>query len=253
MFGVFKKKSLLAEEDKEFQIATFVWLLRNFGGESFYNDTVLVLPNREYFPAKLENEEHAAEETFKAVRKYAGMESWPCRLEKQDEDSDPVVSPAIVVKNAPNSPMGTFSVDSKNEITITYNPALVSNPPQLVATYAHELAHYLTGSGTEEPPGGWDNWEFATDIAATFMGFGIFMANSAFNFRQYTNVDSQGWECSRNGYLTENEHIYALAIFLSLKGIPQDKAIPHLKPNLKKLLKQSIREISKEKIVERLI
>ena len=72
----------------------------------------------------------------------------------------------------------------------------------MVATFAHELSHYLTATAPEPPPGGWDNWEFATDICASFLGFGIFVANSAFSFNQYTEVDSQGWQSSRGGYLT---------------------------------------------------
>jgi hypothetical protein len=72
------------------------------------------------------------------------------------------------VKNIPNTPLGTFEAKENNEIVITYNPSLTANPTQLVATFAYELAHYLTGSCSEAPPGGWDNWGFSTDIAATF-------------------------------------------------------------------------------------
>ncbi|REL29586.1 hypothetical protein [Thalassotalea euphylliae] len=115
---------------------------------------------------------------------------------------------------------------------------------QLVATLAHELAHYLTATAKDEPPGGWENWEFATDIAATFMGFGIFMANSAFNFSQYADADSQGWKSGRSGYLSENEHIYALAIFLLLKDLSINEASRYLKPHLGKQLKKVMKLLS---------
>ena len=161
-------------------------------------------------------------------------------------------APTLTIRNAPNNPHGTFEVKENNEIVITYNPELVGNPVQLVATYAHELSHYLTGSGPEEPPGGWDNWEFATDIAATFLGFGVFMANSAFNFQQFTEVDSQGWQYNRSGYLSESEHIFALAIFLGLQGISLESALPHLKPNLKKLLKKAAKQVSASGLINEL-
>jgi hypothetical protein len=211
MLSFFKSKPLLSQSDIEFQVATFKWLLKNFGGDDFYKTTKLVLPTKDYFPSKVNSPEGAASETFEAVKKHAGLENWICKLEIQEEDADPVVAPTLAIQNAPTSPYGTFQATEENEVVITYNPALASQPTQLVATFAHELAHYLTATSKEEPPGGWENWEFATDIAATFLGFGVFMANSAFSFSQYTNSDSQGWKSSRNGYLSESEHIYALA------------------------------------------
>jgi hypothetical protein len=149
--------------------------------------------------------------------------------------------------------LGTFEHIAEGDVVITYNPSSVSNPTQLVATFAHELSHYLTGTANEPPPGGWENWEFATDIAATYLGFGVFMANSAFSFSQYTSTDSQGWEYSNSGYLSESEHVYALAIFLLLKEIPLSEATASLKPNLSKLLRKAVKEISATNIIQELI
>lgn len=252
MLSFFKSKPLLSQSDIEFQVATFKWLLKNFGGDDFYKTTELVLPTKEYFPSKVDSPEGAASETFEAVKKHAGLENWMCKLEIQEEDADPVVAATLAIQNAPTSPHGTFQATEDNEVVITYNPALASQPTQLVATFAHELAHYLTATSKEEPPGGWENWEFATDIAATFLGFGVFMANSAFSFSQYTNSDSQGWKSSRNGYLSESEHIYALAIFNALKGISAELALDHLKPHLKKLLKKAHKELVNSGIAEEL-
>ncbi|WP_444957169.1 hypothetical protein [Microbulbifer sp. ZKSA002] len=253
MFGIFKSKSVLSKQDTEFQIATFKWLLRNFGGDDFYQHATLVLPTKEYFPSKVETPEQAATETFLAVKKYAGMENWPCRLKAQEKDVDIKVAPTLTIQNTPQDPLGTFEIKEDDEVIITYNPTVAHNPMQLVATLAHELAHYLTATSPEEPPGGWDNWEFVTDIAATFLGFGIFMANAAFTFQQFTSVDSQGWRYNRSGYLSESEYIYSLAIFLKLKKIPVEKAASHLKPNLRKVLKKSINEISKLQCIEELL
>lgn len=180
------------------------------------------------------------------------MDEWNCKLERQEEDVEAKIASTLIVQNTPNNPLGTFQAKENNEIVITYNPSLLGNPAQLVATYAHELAHYLTACTSEEPPGGWDNWEFVTDIAATFLGFGVFMANSAFNFQQYADIDSQGWQYNRNGYLSEAEHIFALAIFLELQGTPIEPALPHLKPNLKKLLKQAVKQLSNTEIISTL-
>jgi hypothetical protein len=252
MFNLFKSKTLLSEADREFQVATFKWLLRNFGGDDFYKTTELVLPTKECFPSKVDSPEDAASETFDVVKKYAGLENWRCRLQVQEEDANPVVAPTLAIQNGPSSPHGTFQATEENEVIITYNPSLASQPIQLVATFAHELAHYLTATSKEEPPGGWENWEFATDITATFLGFGVFMSNSAFSFSQFSGTDSQGWKSSRSGYLSESEHIYALAIFIELKGLPVDSASVHLKPHLRKLLNKAHKELVKSNVVAEL-
>lgn len=252
MFSFFKSKPLLSDEELTFQVSTYAWLLKHFGGDAFYSQTQLVLPTPEFFPTEVSSRDEAALETFNRVKHYAGMDAWPCILEAQEEDVNPVVAPATILQNTPVNPLGTFSADATDQVCITYNPALIDQPMQLVATFSHELAHYLTSTADEPPPGGWENWEFATDIAATFLGFGVFMANSAFNFTQYTDADSQGWKVSGGGYLREAEHVYALAIFLVLKGMPVESASRYLKPNLKKLLRKAQSELEQSDIVSRL-
>jgi len=190
--------------------------------------------------------------TFEQVKKYAGMSDWPCTLESQEEDPNLVVSPTVVIKNVENNPLGTFSVNENDEVVITYNPSLSSNPVQMVATFAHELSHYLTSSASTPPPGGWDNWEFATDICATFLGFGVFTANAAFNFQQYTGVDSQGWQTSGGGYLSEAEYSYSLAIFLHLKGISPEYVYVHCDQNIKNYLKKAYSELEHGSIIKQL-
>ncbi len=252
MLGMFRSKPILTAEDRDFQFAVFSWLLKHFGGKDFYEDTTLVLPTREFFPTEVGSDDEAAIATFHTVKKFAGMAEWPCSLKKQEEDVAVQITPTVILQNAPSNPLGTFQAKSSHDVVITYNPSIVRNPAQLVATYAHELAHYLTGSAAEAPPGGWDNWEFATDIAATFLGFGIFMANSASNFQQFSGVDGQGWKHSRNGYLSTAEHVYALAIFLALKDLPFEDIASYLKPNLRKLIKKAMSELDDSLSVQEL-
>lgn len=178
MFGIFKKKPVLSQDDILFQVETYKWLMKYFGGNDFYNNTLLILPTSEFFPSKVSSEKEAAFETFSQVKKYAGMENWDCNLTEQDEDPNPIVGSTLLVQGTESSPLGTFSVKEET-VQITYNPSLLKQPTQLVATFAHELAHYLTATSKEEPPGGWENWEFATDLTAVFLGFGIFMCRNS--------------------------------------------------------------------------
>lgn len=252
MWSLFRKKPLLSEEDALFQVECYKWLLTFFGGDEFYEETHLVLPTNAYFPSAVNSNESAAQTVFEQVKNYAGMSEWPVELRVQEEDPDVIVAPTLIVQNVEQSPLGTFSVDESNKATISYNPKIVNNPTQMVATFAHELSHYLTGTAPEPPPGGWDNWEFATDIGATFLGFGIFQANAAFNFRQYSGGGVSGWQSSGTGYLSEAEYSYSLAIFLCLKGIPPESALPYCDTNIKGYLKLALREIDKNSIIHEL-
>ena len=234
----------MSENDLVFQIETFKWLLIHFGGEVFFNNTVLVQPTKKFFPDEVSSETEAAYATFLRVKSYAGMDNWDCYLIAQEPDQEVKIAPTLVVQGTEASPLGTFSIGSE-KAAISYNPKLIQQPMQLVATLAHELSHYLTATAAEPPPGGWDNWEFATDLTAVFLGFGVFMANSAFNFQQFTDVDSQGWSSSRNGYLSETELCFALTIFCKLQNIEISTATQHLKPNVKKLLSLSLAELNR--------
>lgn len=242
MFNFFKPKPVLTDENLFFQIETYKWLMKNFGGDAFYKETSLILPTREFFPTQISSPKEAALETFLQIKKYSGMSEWPCELIEQEPDIEIQVASTVAIQNVPATPHGTFSSDNES-VKISYNPNLTNNPSQLVATLSHELAHYLTATAAEPPPGGWDNWEFATDLAAVFLGFGIFLANSAFSFQQYIDFESQGWSYQRSGYLSEKELIFALAIFCKLKGIENNAPAKYLKPNLKKILTNSYRQL----------
>ncbi len=249
MWNPFKSKPLLSEDDELFQIETYRWLLTYFGGSQFYEHTELILPTEEYFPSRVSTAEQAAHETFEQVKRYAGLENWPCILQPQDEDPDLLVGDTLILQDVEHSPHGTFSINENGNAVITYNPKLTANPMQMVATFSHELAHYLTGTAPEPPPGGWDNWEFATDIASTFLGFGIFQANSVFNFQQFSSAGIYGWQTTGGGYLSEAEHSYALAIFLLLKGLSPERAYPHCDGNIKAFLKKAINELTKKNYI----
>lgn len=56
------------------------------------------------------------------------------------------------------------------------------------------------------------------DLLTVFLGLGIFTANAAFHFKQYTTNRSQGWSAGRLGYLSEEQYGYALARFAFERG-----------------------------------
>ncbi len=126
----------------------------------------------------------------------------------------------------------------------------MGQPEALVAVLAHELAHYLTRTAGSPPPGGDKNREYATDLLAVFMGFGLFLANSAVEFQQFTGIDTQGWRSRTLGYLSEFELVYCLAVFCALEQIDRAALLPYLKPSLIPVYDDCLKDLrSKPKVV----
>jgi hypothetical protein len=189
---------------------------------------VLVLPTDEFFPQRDLPSGALEVALFEQIKKHAGMSGWRCTLEIQTPDPDPHVAPTIAVQGAPKSPLGTFH-GHPTRATITYRPGLLADPMSFVATMAHELGHFLISDIAQPVPGGDENLEFATDLAAAFLGFGVFLANSAFTFAQFDRGDAIGWSTRRQGYLTEPQLLNALSIFTALLRIEPRLVMPHLK------------------------
>lgn len=212
-----KSRTFLDPDDEEWQLAVWGWLLARFGEERF-KSAPLVTATRQFFPP-IEATGHArAEHVFRCTQVLAGMTDWPCELVAQDARPNQRVSELGYVKiDKGGMPLGTFSRVG-NKALITYDPGSVDKPAILVATLAHELAHYLLHSVADLPPGQETMEEFATDLTTVYLGFGLFGANQAFNFSQFRDVYSQGWSTSGLGYLRERDWAFALAVYCALRG-----------------------------------
>lgn len=244
MFG---RKSFLEQDLQDWHLDCWAWLLRHTGGLESLRETDLVLPTRDFFPPSEAKGHERAVHIFGTVKQLAGMTDWPVKLEAQAQRPGRV-GPIAAVQHV-GSYAGSYSHDG-NAARITYDPQHVSSPVALVATFAHELAHYLTGGfPVELPPH--DRHEHATDVAVIFMGFGVFGANSAFSFSQQTEFDSQGWRVQRLGYLSEQEWAFGLALFCALTERPIDLMKPHLKPTLWSEAKRAHAVIARDKLVAR--
>ena len=174
-----------------------------------------------------------AEAIFGSIRRYMEVSHWQCRLEPQSELERQARAAQMASGILGDSPYsgadGTFY--GGESVTITYSPSLLSEPAALIATLAHELCHYLMATVKEEPPCGWDEHEILTDLAAVHEGFGIFLSNSAFNFNQWTNIQSAGWQWSKRGYLSEAELGFSLGIFCVRSKHDPEHIMRFLKPN----------------------
>jgi hypothetical protein len=206
-----KPKSFLDSARREWQFDVFAWLLRNCGGYPKFLETTLVLPDEEHFPDSGMSGHAAVAALFRRVRDHAGMADWPC-----------VVEPESKAPPTPQTVAGRIPV-------IRYKPGELE-PNSMIAAFAHELARYLVETFEEPAPGGASLHEPAIELAAVFMGFGVFVANSALE-----STDHQ---------LNEGEVVHALAMFCLLRKISPESVAPRLNPHLRKYLRLAARDLA---------
>ena len=246
-FGLFGPKLPIDEEELEFQLATLKWLESEYGE---VGHTPLILPTPTFFPPSNRAGHGRIEDLFGHVKSAAGLADWPCELRPGAADRPVELGPTLLLRHegAP-APCGTFQVqaaDGTNTVVITYNPALADDPTALIATFAHELGHYLMSTAKSDPPGGWDLHELHTDIAAVYLGFGLFMANSARSFAQFQEAGLMGWSSRTQGYLSEGALVTATAIVERLTHRDPLDAAPWLKAYLASDLKRAAKALARK-------
>ena len=219
-----KPKPFLDPARRQWQFETYAWLLRGCGGYQKFLDTDLVLPIPEHFPDRGMKGHAAAAALFRRVRDHAGMADWPCIAEPSSASLDNTEPSSASTDNA------TLESTSDRIRIIRYSAA-EQDPAMLVAHFAHELARFLVESFEETPPGGPMLREPAIDLATVFMGFGVFMANSA--------VRNAPWD------LNEGELVHALALFCHLRKVPEDAVDPHLNAHVRKYLRLAARDLGR--------
>jgi hypothetical protein len=240
----FGPRTFLDTDDEEWQIETWRWFFGQFGGLSDLKHSPLVLPTRQFFPPTEKTGHARAQHIFDCVKRLARMPDWPCRLIAQPRRPELLVNDIAALKPITHSPAGTFGYDG-NDVVITYEPSSIDDPGQLIATFAHELAHYLLLRWRDEVPGGKDLHEFTTDLLTVYMGFGVFGASAAFNF----SSDSCGWRWSRHGYLSQRAWVLALAIFLKLRNEASETVKPFLKQHLLSELNDAMKYLDRHAIM----
>jgi len=213
------------------------------GPDQPLSQTRLVLPAPGFFELDAETPETKAEAIFDKVKTYAGMEDWAVNLEAFEAHKHEQVSDYVVMQPAEPVPAGLFQVDGQETPTIRFDIALVDSPSSLIATFAHELAHYLLWStGHYEGDIDLDD-ELITDLAAVYLGFGVFLANDAFEMRGESGYYGSSWSWRRAGYLSEDSFLLATALFVETSIMPHDAATPYLKPHLGKRFPKALKQI----------
>jgi hypothetical protein len=245
MFGLFGARLPIEADEFEWIMACFRWFTTEFDGHRSLHRDALVLPDTRTFPPSRTQGHERAMELFDVVKRRAGMSHWQCDLIPGEAERGTRVATGLGLRHVSKpAPLGTFSY-ADGRYRITYNPSELDRPQSLIATFAHELAHYLLHTARTPSPGGRDLHEHATDLAAVYLGFGVFMANSAKNFSQFQNFGEQGWEMRPQGYLSELALTTGLAMFVRLSDTDAKSAERELKDYLRAPFRKALKAIDR--------
>lgn len=241
--GLFGARTFLDPEVEQWHLDVWATLIERFNTGRSLADTPVGLPTRDFFPPTEATGHAKAEHVFACVKSIMQMPDWPCALEAQPRRTAGLQVSEFVHIGGGEAPGGTFRIEPDGAVIITYAPDLVDDPMGLVATLAHELAHYLLASEADLVED--ETHELMTDLTVAFAGLGVFGANTAFSFEQHGDAFSQGWRSRSSGYLSPRSWAFALAVFGELRGDDggMDK---YLKPEIEGLRRQAVKYLRKK-------
>jgi hypothetical protein len=255
--GLFGPKRPLSAEEWEWQLAGFRWLLEEFEGLEKHRAGQLATPDGACFPDSRLTGDARAAELLHQIMGVADIADWPVRLVMDDGEPElRAVSQMHAITPETGWAMGTFQIVEDGAggwlAEIVASRQQLRDEAALVATLAHEVAHYLLSSSERPVPGGEDCHELLTDLAAVFLGFGIFLGNNARTSRHTQGelgTQYGGWfVAGSQGYLSERALMTALAISETLAGRDPMAAAPWLKPHLASDLRDAARYIARRDI-----
>lgn len=239
---LFNRQPLLDSGTQLWIFDTFAWALKNFDAEFFYRHSELILPSNEFYPGRVNSIEEMSDSVFSKTLAYAGLHAWPIKL-YQPAQFNPQPVPQLTF-NAPSVRGDLVEIAEKGstEIAVSFNPSQINQPQDLIASYVQAMASILIQQRGLEPPGGAEYFQPAVDLMGCFMGFGVILTNTAYQFKGGCGSCNNP-RANRQVALPETETLYCLALFCRLKGIVSKAVLPHIKSHLRSQFKRAYKEL----------
>lgn len=252
MLSIFKTPKVVDTNTAEQLQITFEWLAANFDNSFFHSKTVLVKPSRDYFPDRASSPLEMAASLCRRIQNYTGLEHWPFKVVEPQYflASQPAILAITTSKRGheelAETPCTTLVDEPEQAILeISYSPEMMKKPMDLVGSVSKNIAqHYLYQSQLPLPAGP-ESFDATSEILAVFMGFGIFIANSAYTFRG-SCARCYDPRANRAAALSEDEAIYCLALFAYYKKIETKAVTGSLKSYLRSRYKSARKQVERD-------
>jgi hypothetical protein len=241
LFSIFQSTPVISSQSRLWIFEQFHQLFDQLGNTHFSDDARLILPNQQFFPANANNADQMASATLGQIKQYAGMTNWPIDINDSVHEKP---LPKLEFSNGYHGKNVTVAGDysENNRIEIGLDITQFPKAETLVATLSQHLSTILlayTGIETTK-----QEYVAMTEILATFLGFGVMLANTSYQFKGGCGSCYKS-AANRQTGLSEEEMIYSLAVFCQLKGIANKEVLPHLKSYLRSVYKKSVKDIIK--------
>jgi hypothetical protein len=238
MFGLTKPKLPVTPEQRQWVDDSFLRLASILGADRMLEANV-ILPTAQYFPDRYDSSETSLQHLF--ARVADAMQVDPASIDVTLFTSVDELSGDLLPFNSGSSSGagGLYFHNPEVRPHISIQESKLKDPMSLVAVLAHELGHIILlrpGLVQRDEP----DMEPLNDLLTVFLGLGIFTANSAFQFKQFTNNEKQGWSTQRLGYLSEELFGYALARFAFVRREGKPSWASHLASNIAPYQKRSL-------------
>ena len=230
---LFSPKKIIDENTQNWILDTFAWAIENFDINILKEDTRLVLPNNEFYPGRVSSIDEMAQAMFNNTKSYAGMQKWPIQLTAAAPTSTTAIEDLRLGSTIRGEAADVVVNENGEALMLGFTPNQVNQPQDLIAGISQALASILVISNKNLPPGGKECLPQAIDLVACFMGFGVILANTAYQFKGGCGSCNNA-SLNRQAALTEPETLYALALFCVLKKEQVKVVKTHLKAHLKK-------------------
>jgi tetratricopeptide (TPR) repeat protein len=204
------------------------WLIRQFGRERL-TDLETILPIANHFPANYDASREAVRALFDQVCAYLDIDGEKLELSYYSQGQ------------GQGRHFGSAGIyDEREDGTIVWlEKSNVNDPMSVVATFAHELCHYLLLGGKRlgrnEP-----DHEPLTDLAVIFFGFGIFVANASFRSSSYSSGSWHYTSMKRQGYLPPPVLGYGLALYALLREEMKPAWARYVRPDVREPMRKAL-------------
>ncbi len=251
MLGLWSVRLPVSEEDQRWVDAGFARLAAMVGWQRMMAARV-ALPTPEDFPDPYDGSEAAVRALFLRVARCMGVTADGTELRLFSDALESTQHSVPFASGKWSTPGGVYMDPQNGPKVIAVHTKQIEDSLGLIAVLAHELGHLLLlGGGLVDRDS--DDMEELNDLLTVFLGFGVFNANAAFRFSQYTDVYSQGWSAGRLGYLPEQVWGYALARFAFERQEMNPEWTRYLSTNIRAYFKSSMRWLERNGELLRLV
>lgn len=246
MFWKKKHNCPIEIEDKEWIEDSFLWIKKEFG-ENVFLKNAMVLPTKEFFDGQFQSSAEDAFYLFKKVGELLGMNLKNFNFNIYKEDPPIEFSEGLITMYDQDTALtsGKYVQDEYGNVEISVEENQLKDPIGLIATIAHEFAHFmLLGENRIK-----ENDEPLTDLLTIAMGFGIFTGNTSLSkLSTWSGSVYSGWKIEGGaGYLHYKLISYALALLSIYRDEDNPSWADYLEKTVRKEFFKSVNYITQNK------